>query len=156
MNRKRSRLNRLAKQLHSRKKLMTKSKTRQIDKEIAALARLKDADINTSDIPEVQDWSKAMVGRFYRPEHASGMHSGDVRSALLEKQRPKSPVAFYVKPQPNKSTALDVNYGTLTNSELVTECLQAIPAAWEEFERRWRRLIASVVIRASRDWGGAS
>jgi len=28
---------------------------------------LRDADIDTSDISEVRDWSKAVVGKFYRP-----------------------------------------------------------------------------------------
>ena len=29
---------------------------------------LQDDDIDTSDIPEVTDWSKAEVGKFYRPK----------------------------------------------------------------------------------------
>jgi uncharacterized protein (DUF4415 family) len=29
--------------------------------------RLRDRDIDTSDIPEVKDWSRAVVGKFYRP-----------------------------------------------------------------------------------------
>lgn len=37
------------------------------DPELEALLRLDDGDIDTSDIPEVTDWSKAVVGRFYRP-----------------------------------------------------------------------------------------
>ena len=37
------------------------------DKQIAALRRLKDKDIDLSDIPEIKDWSKAVVGKFYRP-----------------------------------------------------------------------------------------
>jgi uncharacterized protein (DUF4415 family) len=28
---------------------------------------LRDEEIDTSDIPEVKDWSKAVVGKFYRP-----------------------------------------------------------------------------------------
>ena len=35
--------------------------------EIRALKRMKDSEIDTSDIPEVSDWSKAVVGKFYRP-----------------------------------------------------------------------------------------
>lgn len=37
------------------------------DQELAALVQLRDEDIDTSDIPEVRDWSKAVVGKFYRP-----------------------------------------------------------------------------------------
>jgi uncharacterized protein (DUF4415 family) len=36
-------------------------------KELAALEKMPDPAIDTSDIPEVTDWSKAQVGRFYRP-----------------------------------------------------------------------------------------
>ena len=35
--------------------------------ELARLARLPDRDIDTSDIPETTGWSKAVVGKFYRP-----------------------------------------------------------------------------------------
>ena len=42
-------------------------KKAQRDKELAALRRLKDEDIDLSDIPEITDWSKAVVGKFYRP-----------------------------------------------------------------------------------------
>lgn len=36
-------------------------------KEIAALRKMKDEDIDLSDIPEITDWSNAVVGKFYRP-----------------------------------------------------------------------------------------
>jgi len=36
-------------------------------KELASLAALPDDTIDTSDIPEISDWSQAEVGRFYRP-----------------------------------------------------------------------------------------
>ena len=36
-------------------------------KGISALKRMRDRDINLTDIPEIRDWSKAVVGRFYRP-----------------------------------------------------------------------------------------
>ena len=28
---------------------------------------MRDRDIDLTDIPEIRDWSKAVVGRFYRP-----------------------------------------------------------------------------------------
>jgi len=36
-------------------------------KELAGLKRMKDEEIDFSDIPEITDWSKAVVGKFYRP-----------------------------------------------------------------------------------------
>lgn len=44
-----------------------KNRNKNFDAEIAALARKRDEDIDTSDIPEIKDWSGAMVGKFYRP-----------------------------------------------------------------------------------------
>jgi uncharacterized protein (DUF4415 family) len=44
-----------------------KTSTKKLDREIKALMRLRDEQIDTSDIPEVKDWSKAVVGKFYRP-----------------------------------------------------------------------------------------
>ena len=42
---------------------LTKSQAKQI----RALKRMKDEDIDFSDIPEKTDWSGAVVGKFYRP-----------------------------------------------------------------------------------------
>lgn len=34
---------------------------------MAALARLRDENIDLTDLPEVLDWSGAVVGKYYRP-----------------------------------------------------------------------------------------
>lgn len=44
-----------------------KINTRNLDREIAKLMRKRDEEIDTSDIPEIKDWSKAVIGKFYRP-----------------------------------------------------------------------------------------
>jgi uncharacterized protein (DUF4415 family) len=36
-------------------------------RDIAAIAAIKDEDIDLSDMPEVVDWSRAEIGKFYRP-----------------------------------------------------------------------------------------
>jgi hypothetical protein len=36
-------------------------------KQIRALKRMKDQDINLTDIPEKTDWGNAVVGKFYQP-----------------------------------------------------------------------------------------
>jgi uncharacterized protein (DUF4415 family) len=41
--------------------------TGRLAKEIEDLKRLKDDDIDFTDIPEKVDWSRAVRGRFYRP-----------------------------------------------------------------------------------------
>jgi uncharacterized protein (DUF4415 family) len=53
------------KQLRASAKNM-KINTRKVDAEIKKLAQRGDADIDTSDIPEIKDWGKAVAGKFYR------------------------------------------------------------------------------------------
>lgn len=45
--------------------------TREQKRDLAALATIKEEDIDLSDMPEVVDWSKAEVGKFYRPPKKS-------------------------------------------------------------------------------------
>ncbi|MDK9720055.1 MAG: hypothetical protein OEL53_02620 [Rhodospirillales bacterium] len=49
----------------------TPSKTKKAQDELAALAAMPDEMIDTSDIPEVLDWSQAERGRFLRPNKKS-------------------------------------------------------------------------------------
>jgi hypothetical protein len=39
--------------------------------DIAALAAMKDSEIDLTDLPEVLDWSEAEVGRYYRKKKTS-------------------------------------------------------------------------------------
>jgi uncharacterized protein (DUF4415 family) len=45
--------------------------TKEQKRDIAAIAAMKDEDIDFSDIPLVLDWSKAEIGKFYRPPKRS-------------------------------------------------------------------------------------
>ena len=45
---------------------MTKMSRKQ-RKELKALAAMRDSQIDVSDHAEVRDWSRAVVGKFYRP-----------------------------------------------------------------------------------------
>ena len=45
---------------------MPKASTKRTS-EIRAVRRIKDSQIDTSDIPPVTDWSNGVVGKFYRP-----------------------------------------------------------------------------------------
>ena len=49
------------------KKAISKALTRRQKADIEALAALPDDDIDTSDIPEILDWSGARRGALYRP-----------------------------------------------------------------------------------------
>jgi len=59
---------------------MQRAKSTQAD-EIRALKRMKDREIDTTDIPPVLDWSKAVVGKFYRPTKKSVKPSTGLASA---------------------------------------------------------------------------
>lgn len=41
--------------------------TKEQKRRIAAVAARRDADIDVTEMPEVVDWSRAEIGRFYRP-----------------------------------------------------------------------------------------
>jgi uncharacterized protein (DUF4415 family) len=45
---------------------MQKTNTARVN-ELRALRRMKDTEIDTTDIPQTLDWSRAVVGKFYRP-----------------------------------------------------------------------------------------
>lgn len=44
-----------------------KNLSRKQKKELRALAAKLDSEVNLTDIPEILDWSGAVVGKFYRP-----------------------------------------------------------------------------------------
>jgi uncharacterized protein (DUF4415 family) len=44
-----------------------KRASKKLTKELAALAALRDEKIDLTDLPEVLDWSGAVVGKYYRP-----------------------------------------------------------------------------------------
>jgi uncharacterized protein (DUF4415 family) len=44
-----------------------KKVSRKVAKELAALARMPDNQIDLTDAPEVREWRGAVVGKFYRP-----------------------------------------------------------------------------------------
>lgn len=41
--------------------------TKKQAKELAALARMPDEEIDLTDAPEIREWRGAVVGKFYRP-----------------------------------------------------------------------------------------
>jgi hypothetical protein len=44
-----------------------KKLTKRQRRDVRAIAARKDEDIDFSDVPPVLDWSKAEIGKFYRP-----------------------------------------------------------------------------------------
>lgn len=46
---------------------MRKAASKVSPSDLKALSKVRDEDIDTSDIPEIKDWSGAQRGKFYRP-----------------------------------------------------------------------------------------
>ena len=66
MEMKLSELFQLVVQQKQRGDIMSKLTKKQLE-ELEALKNMSDEEIDTSDIPEIQDWSQAKIGQFYRP-----------------------------------------------------------------------------------------
>jgi hypothetical protein len=49
-----------------------KKLTKQQKREIAAVAKRKDGEIDQSDIPEILDWSEAEIGKFFQQRKKPG------------------------------------------------------------------------------------
>jgi uncharacterized protein (DUF4415 family) len=49
------------------KRKSTRRLSREQREDLAALAAMKESEIDLSDMPEVLDWSGAEIGKFYRP-----------------------------------------------------------------------------------------
>lgn len=125
---------------------MRRLRRKNANKELSALARLNDRAIDTSEIPEIKDWSNAIVGRFYKSGEQrifprslnAGTFAGNV---LVELE------------SANIQRADATEITELTTGEIVKACIKGTPEAWSEFIRRFHRLIAAVVTRTSRQWG---
>ena len=141
---------------------MTNIGKKQMNEEIAALARLKDSDIDTSDAAEISDWSEAFVGKFYHSDRRTirGAPSPDAEDWT------STPPSREINRQENRlvhlpasaafSSSGSFNYFTMSSQELVAECVGGRGEAWQEFFHRYSRLITSVVIRMARQWGDTS
>lgn len=127
---------------------MSKRQKRQISRELTAIASLRDSDIDTSDIPEITDWSRAVVSKAYQSTEAGSSRSVSSVAAFTLRQLPDS--SFGAQPSPGKAAA------EMTEQQLIAQCLVGQVTAWDEFMRRWSRLMAEVVLRTARRFGKTS
>lgn len=127
---------------------MTRRRKKQISKELAAIASLRDSAIDTSDTPEITDWSQAVVGKFYPAQKTSHTYPASSDAAFTPRQLPN--------PSLELNESVRTAFADLTPQQLVLECVQGRTEAWQEFIRRFQKLIARVVMRAAREWGNTS
>lgn len=127
---------------------MNRREKKQISKELAAIASLRDSDIDTSDIPEITDWSRAVVGRFYLPQEPSPTQPASSSRAFASRQLPDP--GFDTQLSPGIAVA------EMTPQQLVSECVEGHADAWKEFIRRFGKLVMGVAVRAASRWGDTS
>ncbi|HZE82002.1 MAG TPA: sigma-70 family RNA polymerase sigma factor [Candidatus Polarisedimenticolia bacterium] len=145
---------------------MSKGVSEKASLELTFLAALDSihADVDTSEIAEIQDWTGAVRGKFYgasikEPSHLSRLKAG-LLSALSR------PIAANAS-LPSSGGALgasgsmashgSVQYSQMAIPQLIAVCTsEASEAAWREFIRRSQPLIATVIAKAVRRFGNAS
>ena len=139
-------------------------------REVTFLVALNEAeaDIDTSEIPEIEDWSGASVGKFYRasvkkPSRREFL-SGLKRFFGLSESRRNDQLRVTAQgDSPGKEELLSGvlatggMYSRMSEPQLVTECaLGVTEEAWSEFVRRFNPLIAGVIEKEARRFGKAS
>lgn len=139
---------------------MTKRRKRQINRELAAIASLKDSDIDTSDIPEITDWSQAVVGSVYRSGKMDTSQPASISTGLKSYPLVEPDAQQFTGTVFSETTVQTKSSGAvlsqMTSQQLILGCVQGQTAAWEEFIRRFQKLITIVVLRTSRQWGNPS
>jgi RNA polymerase sigma-70 factor (ECF subfamily) len=122
-------------------------------RELAFLAALDSvqAKVDTSVIPEIQDWSGAVVGEFY---------GATVKQLLPAANRPSAgtpqPVAVNVPLSAPHITFSRMEYAQATDPQLISTLFQDDVAGWQEFVRRFQPLIARMIVKIARRMGNVS
>jgi len=122
-----------------------------LEEEIAALAAVEEGEIDTSEIPEVKDWSGAIRGRFHRDA------AGGVRILLKDRESKRLRTSFRAwlaelsrpgQRVPNFAKTLDPSHSA--------KLPQASEDAWTELVRRFHRPIMFTIMRSLSPCGGAA
>jgi len=149
---------------------MSKDVSEKVSLELTLLAALDSvhADVDTSKIAEIKDWSRAVRGKFYgasvrKPSRLSKFKAG-LLSAL---KRPKAADAPHSSPggfrgvvtaaSGNVASHGSVQYSQMAIPQLIAACTsESSEGAWSEFIRRFQPLIATVITKAVRRFGNVS
>jgi|GEM_PF-495936 len=138
---------------------MSKRVSKAASLELTFLAALESihADVDISNIAEIQDWSRAVRGKFYgafdkEPSRLSKLKAG-LLSALRHPRLANAPGSSSGGISGNALSASgkvashgSVQYSQLTIPELIGVCLsESREEAWSEFVRRFQPLITSVI-----------
>jgi RNA polymerase sigma-70 factor (ECF subfamily) len=149
---------------------MSKDVGEKVFLELALLAALDrvDADVDTSEIAEIQDWSGAVRGKFYgasieKPSRLTRLKAG-LLSALGRPRAANTPGSSArdvrrVIPAASGNVAShgSVQYSQMAIPQLIAVCKsESSEEAWSEFVRRSQPLIRAVITKAVRRIGNVS
>jgi RNA polymerase sigma-70 factor (ECF subfamily) len=117
-------------------------------RELALLAALDSvqARVDTSVIPEIQDWSGAVVGEFYGATVKQPSPPADFPQELPTVV--SEPMAFRMQPSSSYIRFGGMEYARATDSQLMASLFQDDVAAWQEFVRRYHPLIARTILKS--------
>jgi len=150
---------------------MSKDVSEKMSLELALLAALDrvDADVNTSEIAEIQDWSRAVRGNFYGASVEKPSRLSKLKAGLLSVSRwPRvanapGPSAGHVSgtiPAASSNVAShgSVQYSQMTIPQLIAVCCtsESSETAWHEFIRRVRPIILMTIVKVVGRHGNAS
>ena len=141
---------------------MSKRASEKVSLELAFLEALDGvhADVDTSEIAEIQDWSRAVRGKFYGASIKEPSRSPNPQVSLPPALR--NPISTNA-PGYSSGAILDASgdmashgsgqYSHMAIAQLVAVCTsESSEAAWSEFVRRFRPLIAGVIAKVVRQY----
>jgi RNA polymerase sigma-70 factor, ECF subfamily len=131
---------------------------------LAALERIH-ADVDISKIGEIQDWSRAVRGKFHGTSVKATLlspdpmailrrwHARDTRGSSTEN------VSGALLPMPSANTATygNLQYSQMAIPQLIAVCKsESSEEAWSEFVRRFQPLITGVITKIVHRFGSVS
>lgn len=149
---------------------MSKRVSKAASLELTFLAALDSvhADVDTSEIAEIQDWSRAVRGKFYGASVEKPSRFSKLKARLSALKHPKTVDALgpssggfsgaVPAASGNVASHGGVQYSQMAIPQLVAECTsESSEHAWIEFVRRTQPLIANVITKALvRQFGNSS
>jgi RNA polymerase sigma-70 factor (ECF subfamily) len=149
---------------------MSKDVSERVSLELTLLAALDSvhADVDTSEIAEIRDWSRAVRGKFHGASAKEPSRLSKLKTGLLSALRHPRVANVHgsssggirgnaLNASGNVASHGSVQYSQLTIPELIAVCLsESRDEAWSEFVRRFQPLITGVITKVALRFGKVS
>jgi RNA polymerase sigma-70 factor (ECF subfamily) len=140
---------------------MSKRVTEAASLELAFLAALDSihADVDTSEIGEIQDWSTAVRGKFHGAAVKDSSDLSKRSPNAIDQRGPSSRgvSGAVLGASGNMASHGSVQYSQMAIPQLIAACTsESNETAWHEFIRRFRPLIAGVITKVALRFGKVS